>query len=427
MTYHIGGIADDSISYTVTDSSKKVACTGTYGGTLWAESLTIDPTPLLPGTYKITAQFVNTSWGAGDPDGFSLYKIRKDVPAIDHIERYDPSTKKWVAFDEKDCLVGAKVKVRAIPPAKSVAWPTGCPAWYSGKEVYDPAADNSGLTLLGTGAECTITIGQSTTTTDYTYISALSDNVISAKYRGYSAKLKSVRYGPNYPMVHDDGTTAYDNTIHWQVADKTAGTAEIRNPVCSTRNAELNANIVLETIPTGASELFKGATVTGTGPVAFTGSIVAPAAGNSTVGAYVTGGKADNRVRYYPTFAEAWKLVADGATVTVGTSQNPYYLTWADPQPTNLSGATRPLYRTLVHVGCQGANGTAGTVGKQDTTVLAGMWNAKFKTKSIIRTDTNTSGKPVLLTYYGYYSKNNNSKYNKATDENHNGCNPAFC
>jgi len=108
-----------------------------------------------------------------------------------------------------------------------------------------------------------------------------------------------------------------------------------------------------------------------------------------------------------------WQVSLDGGPwLDVGSSVNTAYVTWDDP-------LTAAPFETCLYVGCQAADGAGGTVGVDESMVLAEIWSDSFSTLDVKRADGQ------LLTYYGFRDNNGNSMYDPGIDDDFND--PSRC
>jgi hypothetical protein len=179
MIYRVGGLADDTISYTVFDQKGNTVGGGGFGGAvpLWAAGLGVNGTTYSAGTYRIQARFVNTVYACPplkvDNEGFSLYKIR-EYPTVDHIEMWDLSIDNgtgkpkggWVNLNGQVIPKGVKVKLRAVPNLAGADFADGEPTW--------------GGSAKGSGAQITTSFKTTSTSAGDVVVTAVSGNTTPA-------------------------------------------------------------------------------------------------------------------------------------------------------------------------------------------------------------------------------------------------------
>ncbi|MBN1551525.1 hypothetical protein JW979_08650 [bacterium] len=205
-------------------------------------------------------------------------------------------------------------------------------------------------------------------------------------------ELKSVQFF-GHEIVHDDGSVF--PVPHWQRSDDSDYTP---SPVAFVRNSTIEVEAIFQIDPDMNGQTLY---IKGDGPGNLDFPVTVATVSENTLTVLVSAlNQLPNIVTLFEPFTIEWQYAqASDATswITAGTSENLLYVTFDEPNShLNAPPLTRPIYHTLLHVGCHSAQGSA-----TEASVLERIWEA-FQSWHIAQiTPDGTEGEP--LTYYGTF------------------------
>lgn len=228
-----------------------------------------------------------------------------------------------------------------------------------------------------------------------------------ARYTSVFLGLKKVSFSgaDNYTLISDDRATLFaaphylDDNLDGDAND----VGDRSYPVCYTRNKKMEAAATIIMKPVISNALVQ---VRGDGPdnVNIPATLATISDGVINLSATESQGAFTNKIQYLSTMTIVWKVSINGGEwLDAGCSTNNLYATWDKPKQNH------PIH-TLIHVGCNAANGIHGVVGINDNLVLDAIW-ARLKTRCIGRASDD-----FPLTYYGYFDVNRNGVWNAGVD-----------